>query len=228
MSQPIWNWQTKANRLRRILEQNALECTFDVGPSSASDWVPVRTMTDINVSAESQWSSPTNISESLVNFINYSDFKEEIGEMCRVSQESSDAIKAVVIHENKPTNRLTVNSLRDASNRVYEPDFAASNNRSATEFSSDIDSYASFEVVNCIPALELAKSNIVTLIDDHIALLRDKAQSIQMQHDERIKQMKLLNVRKAVERRHYIQRIRDEFATTMNRFNQLLDDLEKI
>lgn len=48
MSQPIWNWQTKVNRLRRILEENALECTFDVSASSGSNWNPIRTMTAVS------------------------------------------------------------------------------------------------------------------------------------------------------------------------------------
>ena len=45
---------------------------------------------------------------------------------------------------------------------------------------------------------------------------------------ERIKQIKLERAQKSIERRNHIQRIRDEFDATINRFKHLLDELEKI
>lgn len=49
MSQPMWNWQTKVNRLRKILEENSIECSFDLGHSSASEMPTNRKMNTMNV-----------------------------------------------------------------------------------------------------------------------------------------------------------------------------------
>lgn len=45
----MWNWQTKVNRMRKILKQNAMECTFDIDPSSASEMPTNRKMNTRNV-----------------------------------------------------------------------------------------------------------------------------------------------------------------------------------
>lgn len=50
MTEQLWNWQTKVNRLRTILDENAPNCTFDVAPNYVGDLSPVRTMININVS----------------------------------------------------------------------------------------------------------------------------------------------------------------------------------
>lgn len=49
MSEPIWNWQAKVERLRKLLEENALNCTFDVTQSSVASGLPTnRTADNIN------------------------------------------------------------------------------------------------------------------------------------------------------------------------------------
>ena len=123
-------------------------------------------------------------------------------------------------------NEPRVNGLCDAVTATAQHNFTVPKNKSSDESVSEID--YSLEIVNCVPVLELAKSNIVALIDDHIALIREKGQSIQSQQNERIKQIKLERAQKSIERRNHIQRIRDEFDSTINRFKYLLDDLEKI
>lgn len=47
MSEITWNWQSKIERLRKILDQNDMECSFDVGQSSMSDMISIQTATDI-------------------------------------------------------------------------------------------------------------------------------------------------------------------------------------
>lgn len=172
----------------------------------------------------SQWSTPSNVSETLVNYINYSDFEDGTVDMCRVSERSS--VKDVIYHEFEPIGRRTVNSLCDVPDPEQIP--IDSNNRCASECHSDIDLPSSLTLSNCITLLEMAKSNIMALIDDHIALFKDKSQSMQIQQHESIKELKLLEVRKTIERRHHIQQIREEITNKMNHFNKLLTELERI
>lgn len=198
---------------------------------------------------ESQWSTSSNVSEHLVEFINYSDF-EEIGEMYRASQECSEAkgrqnpeakvkkreAKTNVIHEALP--RRKENSMCDATTSTYEHASAECNNKYTSSNADSLrkSSYADFpsflplnlEVVNCISMLELAKSNIVALIDNHIVTLRSKEQLIQKQQNEQINQLKLLVVRNSLKRQNCIQRIREELSTKTDHLNKLLDELMKI
>lgn len=126
----------------------------------------------------------------------------------------------------RSTKQATVNGGSPTVNGVEEPNFTAFDNKSAEECASESDS--SLPIVNCVPVLEFAKSNIVALIDDHIALMREKEQSMKLINDERIKRMKSATMQKSIERRNHIERMRNEFDATINRFKHLLDELEKI
>lgn len=175
--------------------------------------------------AESEWSTPTNISESFVKLINYSDFEDGTGDMAPVSEDDNCDVIYTTLSGIECKQR-TENSLCDVES--INNDDAGPSDKCSIECNTYTLSSQSCELANCIPVLELAKLNIGTLIDDHIKLLREKANSVQLNKNERVKQLKLAAVRRIIERRNCIQRMREEITSQMNRFHELLDELEKI
>lgn len=73
--------------------------------------------------------------------------------------------------------------------------------------------------------MEMAKKNIVKLIDDQIQLIKYKPR--QQKQCEQLKQLELTNAIKTVERQDCIQRIRAELTAKMDNLNRLLRELDE-
>lgn len=84
------------------------------------------------------------------------------------------------------------------------------------------------DITNWVPLLELIKSSVVKVIDEHIELIQNKAVAAQKQQDRRMERIKKNLARKTIERRDCIQRIRTELTDRMDNLKDLLDVLEKI
>lgn len=83
-------------------------------------------------------------------------------------------------------------------------------------------------MTNWIPLLEMAKTNISKLIDDHIVAIKNKAHLLESRQDDWLDKYRSLQAQKAAERRVCIQNVRDEINTKLENVNHLLDRLEKI
>lgn len=76
--------------------------------------------------------------------------------------------------------------------------------------------------------LELAKTDFIKLIDNHISAVREKAEQSQAKQYEWLVSLQMAQTQKIIERKSCIRRIRDEFTMKMNTVQNLLDQLERI
>lgn len=87
---------------------------------------------------------------------------------------------------------------------------------------------SSKNMTDSISLLELIKSSVVKVIDEHIDLVKDKAATMQQQQDRHIERLRKNHARKTTERRNCVQRIRTELNDKINNLNNLLNELEEI
>lgn len=90
------------------------------------------------------------------------------------------------------------------------------------------ENFTSYENVNWIPMLEMAKSDFIKLIDNHINTIREKAEQTQSKQYEWLHALQMSQARKFIARKSCVRRIREEFTTKMSTFHILLDQLEHI
>lgn len=174
----------------------------------------------------------SNVSEYLVNLINYSDFKEPDEETYRVSENSSGSPKSVETLE--VTHSVSeVNASTDPEN-VPDMIKIQSMTNSSEVSTKDVECNTSDLqvlpecITNWIPVLQSAKSDFIHLIDDHIGAIRENANRIQSQHDEWILKLRMSQAKKIIKRKACIRRIRNELNNKTKNLNNLLDQLERI
>lgn len=249
MSQSKWHWQSKVNRLQKMLEQNALNCTFDSCTSSMSDPNSTQSVPDVDeVNAhalcffihfnffynlvmakffqqiESEWSTtPSNGSECLMDVINYSDF--EAGQIRATSTNLKAAKESLDVETYEKSLDETVECVDSTSDNLETKQRDVTFN--AIDPIKEMPEYLK-DIGSCIPLLELIKSSVVKVIDDQIALVRNKTDTEQKQLDRRIQRMKKTQARRTAERQDCIQLIRTELTDKMKNVNNLLNKLETI
>ncbi|XP_031631842.1 uncharacterized protein LOC116346079 [Contarinia nasturtii] len=217
---PMANWQSKVNDINKILGQNA-EPT-EIRKKLSMD---LRTVNSRRESNGTNWSSPTNLSERLMNVINYSDFKGASTNQTphgNLDESNCSPIVTTTFYEQHgDTNQHLprISSDPRSSNKCTFDWLGAGCS------SSNVSIELNHNPEQVLNLMEMAKKNIVKLIDDQIQLIKYKPQA--PKQCKQLKKLEMLQAIKTVERQDCIRRIREELTFKMDNLNKLLCELDE-
>lgn len=190
---------------------------------------------------DTKWSTTaTSVSERLLNLINYSDYENIMGETYHVLQATSSI--ATIIQEDFPLDDepLLITEVISEEKNSPEKEMLPNKQESQNELkpSNEMNSSPTVsqlksksqpnDITDWLSLLELTKTNVNKLINDHISLLQQRAVVADMEKEDRIERIKMEQAKKNYQRLDCVRRIRKELIEKMDNLNKLLNELEGI